>query len=197
MSDATADVTAPAKPIPPRFAHSKPTASLIATVLSTILITVAAVCMGFALILSLMSMKTMYVVSNSMVPAFERGDLLIVSTDYNNVAPDDIIAYDASWAEGKHVTHRVVSVEGEEIIVKGDNNATPDPPLTRDDIYGEVVAIVPNAGILLNPYTIITTTLVGLVLSYLGDWLRPLGRHAEPQRSSLKKLRQALRKNTA
>lgn len=188
MSDSPQDVT-PQDPPSSKVAHKKPKTAFFVNILSSLLIGVAATSMAFALILSAMGMKTMYVVSNSMVPTFEKGDLLVVTSDYNSLAAGDIIAYNAAWADGKHVTHRVVSINGDTIMVKGDNNKTNDPPLSKHDVYGEVVASVPNAGMLLNPVTIVVMTVVGLILSYLADWLRPLARHAKPAESFLKRRR--------
>lgn len=163
--------------------HNKPKASFVASTISTILILVATFCMAFALILSFMGMRTMYVISNSMEPAFSKGDLLVVSKDYNGLAVGDVVAYKATWAEGRLVTHRITAINGDEITVRGDNNTTADPVFDRSQIYGEIVSTFPKAGFIFNPYTIISMTFVGLLLSYLSDWLKPVARHVKSKGS--------------
>lgn len=184
MSEAAVRENVPQK-ASKRFFKESETLSLVVGFISNMLIVVATLCMGFALVLSLMGMRTMYVVSNSMVPTFSKGDLLVVTKEYHALAVGDIIAYKAPWAEDKNVTHRIVALDKTEVTAKGDNNATADPPAPVENIYGEIVATVPKAGLLFNPFTIVSVTVLGLILSYIADMLRPRARHALVRKGSL------------
>lgn len=82
---------------------------------------------------SLLKTKT-----GSMAPTIEIGDIVIVKLS-NNVKQDDIITY----KEGNSlITHRIIKIDGDEIITKGDNNNTEDQPINKKDIVGKVVYII-------------------------------------------------------
>ena len=42
------------------------------------------------------------------------------------------------------ITHRIVSIDGDTIITKGDYNNTEDEPITKNEIIGKEVAIINN-----------------------------------------------------
>lgn len=112
------------------------------------------------------NVKPMYVVSDSMVPTFKTGDLILVSTAPNSVDKGDIIAYHSTWLDGKTVTHRVVSHEDGVIIAKGDNNQTNDPKIDPSAVVGEVVGIAPNIGFIFQK----TTMWILVVFGILSIW---------------------------
>ena len=86
------------------------------------------------------------VLSGSMEPTLSVGDLLIIA-EKENYRPRDIIVYqDAKIA----VTHRIVSINGDEIITKGDANDSEDKPITQKHIKGKVVMAIPLVGYLVN-----------------------------------------------
>lgn len=85
--------------------------------------------------------------SNSMAPAFRRGDLLVVSEVADDTAPavGDVVVYeDASIGL---VVHRVVAVDGDLVTTQGDANNTADVPFDRSLIVGRVTAAVPGLGV--------------------------------------------------
>ena len=104
------------------------------------------------------------VVSNSMVPAFKQHDLVFVSTEPNNIAKDDVVAYQANWSDGKIVTHRVVDVDNGVVTTKGDNNSNPDPAFDQRAVLGEVVGVAPNAGWFFNKVTLVVSVLLGAAI---------------------------------
>ena len=91
--------------------------------------------------------KIFTVISWSMIPVYDIGDILIVK----EVAPeeikvDDDIVYkgEKGSLKNKTITHRVVSIDKEEdgnykIITKGVNNRSKDPAINQTQIYGRVV----------------------------------------------------------
>lgn len=91
-----------------------------------------------------------YVVrSDSMEPAIEAGDLVIVnSVPAQDIEAGDVIAYDSG---DRVVTHRVVDVLDHggsvEFRTKGDANEEPDPhPVAADAVVGRVMVMVPVIG---------------------------------------------------
>lgn len=107
--------------------------------------------------------RPMNVVSDSMVPVFKTGDLLVsVKQDADPVA-GDIIAYE-SYAD-RIVTHRVVSAGGDFLITKGDANEVVDnAPVDHNDVLGNVVVIVPGVGFLVNGLFLSIMSFVILIL---------------------------------
>lgn len=113
-------------------------------------------------------MKVMHVVSDSMVPTFRTGDVLIVSTqDKNNIHEGDMVAYEAEWLDNKTVTHRVKSVNDDKVITRGDNNDMADPEFTKDKLIGKISAIVPGLGGIFSPAGILGLSLgsIGLLVA--------------------------------
>lgn len=83
------------------------------------------------------------VVSDSMFPEIQVGDLVIVSAKpiYEKGA---VITYKLKGSEQHIVSHRIIDVtplkNGVSYITKGDNNGTPDPiPVTKNEILGKVI----------------------------------------------------------
>ncbi|MBM4463575.1 MAG: signal peptidase I [Chloroflexi bacterium] len=82
--------------------------------------------------------------SNSMKPAFAAHDMIITRPVPSQVKPGNVIAFRQG---GKLITHRVVSVNGDSIITKGDANASPDPqPISRSQIKGVYFLKIPYLG---------------------------------------------------
>ncbi len=101
----------------------------------------------------------MAVVSNSMVPTLNKGDLVIVKgTETGDIKVGDIIVYHNPF-QGIAVVHRVVDIKEENGVLtfytKGDNNVTNRltdqeagiaPPITEHYIMGRVVLTIPKLG---------------------------------------------------
>ena len=111
------------------------------------------------------------VVTGSMSPTLEIGDIIIVKID-NNVKEDDIITY---YKDGNFITHRVIEIKGKDIITRGDSNNSSDSPVTKDIIIGKVVHTFSKASsfidILLTPKIfvsiVITLFLFSICVSYI------------------------------
>ncbi len=90
------------------------------------------------------------VLSNSMNPSFETGDMLFVKkVDPTEVKVDDVITFKETG--GKLITHRVIEVinNSSEIgfVTKGDNNNVKDEEVVNgENLIGKQTFIVPNAG---------------------------------------------------
>ncbi len=85
------------------------------------------------------------VLSGSMEPVISVNDVVIVKSQ-DSYEPGDIITY--ADEDGTLITHRIVSIDDDEVIVRGDANNTNDPAFSVDSIKGAVVAIIPKVGYL-------------------------------------------------
>lgn len=92
------------------------------------------------------------VLSSSMTPTVEAGDMVIVDDRAPTaIEGGDIISYRAPEEEKAIVTHRVVEVvkrDGKRLFrTKGDANEEVDPYLvSKEDLIGEVAFVIPYAG---------------------------------------------------
>ncbi|MEN4006639.1 MAG: signal peptidase I [Methanobacteriaceae archaeon] len=86
------------------------------------------------------------VVSGSMEPVLQRGDIVIVDNNPDTAYVGDIIVYRATWSP-KPVIHRIIYIgktpEGDTFFVtKGDNNPSPDPVVVHpDQVISKAVSI--------------------------------------------------------
>jgi signal peptidase I len=82
---------------------------------------------------------TLTVISYSMYPALNRGDLILVrGTTFEEIEVGTVVVF---RHEKGLAVHRVVEIEGDAIVTKGDANPEEDDPITYDDIVGRVPAI--------------------------------------------------------
>src|SRR5699024_8739712 len=99
---------------------------------------------------SILGYKPLTVLSNSMDPAFETGDLIFVKkTDASAIEVGDVITFQAKGEP--LITHRVEEIiddqNGISFITKGDNNnVADDMPVTADMLQGKQVFHIPNLG---------------------------------------------------
>jgi signal peptidase len=89
---------------------------------------------------------SLYIVrSGSMEPAFNVGDVIIAGPlGSDDIKPGVIVTY----AMGKTlITHRVLSVDGNTLIIKGDANETPDPnPVLLSQVKSRYLFRIPYVG---------------------------------------------------
>ncbi|EXF74965.1 signal peptidase I [Colletotrichum fioriniae PJ7] len=119
------------------------------------------------------------VLSGSMEPAFQRGDLLFL-WNRNLIQETDVGEIVVYEVKGKNIpiVHRVVRRFGSgpeaKLLTKGDNNNSDDTELyakdqdylVRKDIIGSVVAYIPFVGyvtILLSEYPWLKTAMLGIM----------------------------------
>ena len=81
--------------------------------------------------------------TGSMSPTMEKGDIVIIKIG-DEIKENDIITYQK---ENVLVTHRIVNINGDTIIAKGDFNNTYDEPIKKDEVIGRTVFIVNNVEI--------------------------------------------------
>ncbi|MBI5347625.1 MAG: signal peptidase I [Candidatus Aenigmarchaeota archaeon] len=92
-------------------------------------------------------MPIVSVVSDSMEPNLHRGDLLVVTgmatADYKT---GDIVIYQRPEVSYT-IVHRIIEKTEEGFVIKGDNNASPDPGFVKpSQILGKVEFAIPLLG---------------------------------------------------
>ncbi len=108
------------------------------------------------------------VVSGSMEPTIHVGDYVIVNTNAKGYKKGDIISF---FDDGIIVTHRLVSINKNEIVTKGDANNSEDEPLPANNIIGKYVMKLGGLGkivaCLKNPFISIMIFIIGVLICIL------------------------------
>ncbi len=145
------------------------------TVLGYIL---AAVLVTFSVLSSTGYVKARVVLTGSMQPTINPGDI-VLTAPVDRVEPklDDVAAYQARRFDGAPVgvfTHRIIGVDGQSgWILKGDNIPSPDVQKpTNSDILGVVIFVIPWLGNLLSKQVLFTVIPLIAGLWFLLDTLR-------------------------
>jgi len=160
--------------------------------LTYVLIVVVIVVGAQLLVGSALGSSPVYVVvSKSMVPTLQIGDLVITqNVPFSSIHVGQVIVYvkpDSLGAcNGETIVHRVVGVTAQGLITQGDDRVTnpqPDPwsPIPANCVKGVVVLAVPYLGLvsMLIPYPW-NYVLVGLILLFVFlTELRPSGKEGE------------------
>lgn len=82
------------------------------------------------------------VISGSMQPDIRVGDLLFIR-EQEKYEKNDIVTYRSN---GRLITHRLIEIDNETALAKGDANNVTDDPVPIADIEGKVVLSIPDAG---------------------------------------------------
>lgn len=113
---------------------------------------------------------TLEVISGSMEPTIDVGDLIIVNTKYDELKENDIITfYDE---KGSFVTHRIIEIKDGEYVTKGDNNNSEDQgTISKNDIVAKYVTRLNGMGKLMasfqSPITMILILVIGILICVL------------------------------
>ena len=81
--------------------------------------------------------------TGSMMPTLQIGDIIIVKLT-DSVNENDIITFKT---ENEFITHRIIEIDGDTIITKGDKNNTEDKPIKKENIVGKVSYIFSNVNV--------------------------------------------------
>jgi len=114
------------------------------------------------------------VLTDSMEPRINPGDLIVVYPAHN-VKPGDVVLYWVELGEATyHITHRIVGVGYDEsgrlyYITKGDNRKYPDPwRVYPYQVVGKVLFVVPYVGRLYYYTPLLITALFLSLMAFLG-----------------------------
>ena len=143
---------------------------------------------------SLFGFRIYRVISGSMQPAFQIGDVIIVKKS-NNYSERDIITYSNGLTT---ITHRIIAINNDEVITKGDANEVDDKPINKEQIIGKFFFRISNFSlfsIILSKnviYLIMIFLLVLIFLLVIGDRIIKNLRY---QSNNVKKLKKNKEKN--
>lgn len=82
------------------------------------------------------------VISGSMEPAVDVGDMLIIR-EQSSYQINDIVTY---HSDGNFITHRIIDVKDAEVTTRGDANNIEDDPVPLSSVDGKVVLLIPGVG---------------------------------------------------
>lgn len=127
------------------------------------------------------------VLSGSMEPEFSAGDLIVV-TEADDYAIKDIIVFQGRT---NTIVHRIVDIDGDTFITRGDANNLSDKPIERSAIKGKVKFSLPYLGYLVlflksTPGTIIVLALTFFLFEY------SIIREKREKRQKLQEIRDAI-----
>lgn len=117
--------------------------------------------------ISFFCFKTYKVATGSMEPYLHVNDIVIIMKS-NNYKVNDVITYKKNK---EYITHRIVSINDDEIITKGDSNNTLDDPIKISNIVGKVVYRFQFFGffcyLFSKPKTLIFVFIIGFIVTIL------------------------------
>ena len=98
----------------------------------------------FDKVYDLIKFKSYVILSDSMKPAMDPGDVIFIKKiNVDNLKAGDIITFQK---EEFIATHRIIKFEDKSIITQGDNNNLADDPLTKENVIGKYIFKVPKIG---------------------------------------------------
>lgn len=107
--------------------------------------------------------------TGSMAKTINVYDVILVKIT-KDVNENDIVTYKN---EDELITHRIMEINGDKIITKGDANNTEDKEITKDAIIGKVISVYPRVRIWAKVFSepnvlicvFITLILIGIAIS--------------------------------
>ena len=148
---------------------------------------------------SIFGYKPFIVLSGSMETELYRGDLAIVKeVDVNSLKENDIIAFKDK--DNYVVTHRIVKIEKDKFITKGDNNNKVDSdPVSKSKIEGLCVYKISGLGsvllVLQKPITLVI--IIGIIIMVGIVWITiDSNKLSIEERKELEQLRKEKNKKT-
>ena len=122
------------------------------------------------------------VLSGSMEPELSVNDLIVVRAS-DSYAVGDVVVYQS---KGELIVHRVVELNGQEVVTKGDANNAADAPIAYEQLKGKVVGRVPEVGVVIQalktPVGFCTVLLLAILLLWLPGRARRKEAKAERER---------------
>ena len=103
------------------------------------------------------------VTTGSMSGTIEINDVVIVKIN-DNIKENDIITYQL---DDTIITHRLIKIEDNQLITKGDANNAEDKPIEKKSVIGKVVKTIPKLGIwikVLSDVKVIASIIVTIIL---------------------------------
>ena len=106
------------------------------------------------------------VVSGSMEPSLNIGDLVIIDIESKDYKIGDIVTYKDE--NNLFVTHRILYINDDKYVLKGDANNAIDKPINSSQIVGKYVSRVEYVGNIIrsirNPFSLVIILLFGIII---------------------------------
>ena len=114
--------------------------------------------------ISFFGFRIFKVASGSMEPYLNINDVILIKKA-NNYEKGDVITY---LSDDEYITHRIVTIDFDEIVTKGDANNTLDEPIKVENVKGKVIYKFRYLGFLSylfsKPMTLIMVLIMGITL---------------------------------
>ena len=120
----------------------------------TCIITILIIVLGLSYIIQITIMKKKYanvlgyslfeVLTGSMEPTIEVGDDVLIKIT-QDIKKGDVVVFD-NKENDNFILHRVVQINENDVITKGDNNNMYDETIPKDNIIGKTLVIFPKLG---------------------------------------------------
>ena len=127
--------------------------------------------------------------TGSMGEVIEPGDWIVVKYE-KNIKLNDIVTFEH---KGEYITHRVIEAYNGTYVTKGDANTAKDSPISKDQIVGKVVKVIPNFGIfrktIFNPLV-----LIAIIITLF--FLNQVFKKEDKEKALLTKIKKAVAKQT-
>lgn len=106
------------------------------------------------------------VISGSMIPAIDINDIVVYKDiPYEEYKVKDVVIY---LRGEKRICHRIIDIEGDQVITQGDANVIPDDPVNKEQLQGKIVLTIPKIGVvtrwLLTPTGVVCMIVVLLLI---------------------------------
>lgn len=109
------------------------------------------------------------VVSGSMEPTISVGDYIIIDTKDKNYFVNNVVTFKDE--NGAFVTHRIIKLNEQEMVTKGDNNDSKDDAMPVKNIVGKYVMRLNGLGRIINslknPVSSIMIFIIGILVCFL------------------------------
>ena len=129
------------------------------------------------------------VLSGSMEPAIMVDELILVKADDSYDVGEVVV-----FQTGKIlVVHRLVAVDGETVVTRGDANNTNDQPIGIDQVKGKVIAHIPHVGKMVRLLKTPAATLLLIIAAVLTVEL-PYRKEKESKEEELERIKAEIRR---
>ncbi len=113
---------------------------------------------------------TLQVVSGSMEPTINVGDIIVINTNVKEYKKGDIVTF--KDVNGSYVTHRIMEINDEVMITKGDYEGnSPDEEMPINSLVGKYVFKINAFGNIMKtlrkPFISIMILIIGIIVCYL------------------------------
>ncbi len=125
------------------------------------------------------------VLTGSMEPKLSVNDMIIVKKTDSLYEGQIVVFQD----ESSLIVHRIISIDGDTVITQGDANDISDAPITKEDIKGEVVGVVPFVGVFIKliKHPIVTVLMIALAIFLMERSFRTEKEQKNNEVSAIKK----------